>query len=135
MSTTPNLVRNGLFRGGGPGEPTVLLAGRCTNCGSHLFPRADTCTYCAAADPEPVELTGPGTLWAWTAVTAPPPGYEGDVPFGVGVVEFPEGIRVIGRLTENDPSALRAGQPMALLLVPLHDDVLTYAFTPTSTSS
>lgn len=129
------LVNDRLFRGGEPAEPTVLLAGRCTVCGEHLFPRADTCPYCAATDPEPVELAGPGTLWAWTAVTAPPPGYEGDIPFGVGVVEFPEGIRVIGRLTENDPSVLRAGQPMALRLVVLHDDVLTYAFTAASTSS
>jgi uncharacterized protein len=127
------LVRDGLFRDGAPGRPTVLLAGRCTACGEHVFPRADTCPYCAAADPQEVELTGPGTLWAWTAVTAPPPGYEGEVPFGVGVVEFPEGIRVIGRLTENDPSSLRAGQSMALRTVPLHEDVLTYAFAPTAT--
>jgi uncharacterized OB-fold protein len=126
------LVRAGLFQ---DGDPPALLAGRCTACGSHLFPRADTCPYCATSDPEPVELTGPTTLWAWTAVTAPPPGYLGETPYGVGVVEFPEGIRVIGRLTENDPTTLFLGQPMALHIVPLHrdaegNDVLTYAFAP-----
>jgi uncharacterized OB-fold protein len=126
------LVRDGLFK---DGDPPVLLAGRCTVCGNHLFPRADTCPYCSAPDPEPVELTGPTTLWAWTAVTAPPPGYLGETPYGVGVVEFPEGIRVIGRLTEDDPTTLFLGQPMALRIVPLHrdadgNDVLTYAFAP-----
>jgi uncharacterized OB-fold protein len=123
------LVQDGLFRAG---EPPALLAGRCTVCTNHLFPRADTCTYCAAPDPEPVELTGPGTLWAWTAVTAPPPGYLGDVPYGIGVVEFPEGIRVISRLTESDPTTLFLGQSMDLRIVPLHDDVVTYAFAPAS---
>ena len=122
------LVNEALFR---PGDPPALLASRCTACGNHLFPRSDTCVYCATPDPEPVELIGPTTLWSWTAVTAPPPGYLGDVPYGIGVVDFPEGIRVIGRLTESDPGALTAGQPMALRVVPLNDDVVTYAFAPT----
>jgi scaffold protein (connect acetoacetyl-CoA thiolase and HMG-CoA synthase) len=126
------LVRQGLFR---DGDPPALLASRCTVCGNHIFPRADTCAYCATPDPEPVELFGPTTLWAWTAVSAPPPGYRGDVPYGIGVVEFPEGIRVIGRLTESDPAALTAGQAMALRVVRLHhddlgNDVTTYAFAP-----
>ena len=121
------LVRDGLFT---DGDPPSLLASRCTNCGSVLFPRVDACTYCATEDPEPVELSRPGTLWAWTAVTAPPPGYEGEVPFGVGVVELPEGVRVMTRLTESDPAALQAGQPMELRIVTLHDDVVTYAFAP-----
>ena len=66
----------------------------------------------------------------------PPPGYEGEIPFGVGIVELPEGVRVIGRLTEGDPAALRLGQAMELRVVPLHTDadghdVVTYAFAPT----
>jgi len=124
------MVRDGLFT---DGEPPALLGSRCRMCGSVQFPRADTCPYCAADGAEPVELSGPGVLWAWTAVTAPPPGYRGEVPFGVGVVELPEGVRVIGRLTESNPATLSSGQAMALRVVPLHrdeegNDVVTYAF-------
>ena len=100
------LVRDGLFT---DGDPPALLGTRCAACGSVHFPRADACTYCATEDPEPIELSRRGTLWAWTAVTAPPPGYHGEVPFGVGVVELPEGVRIITRLTESDPGALAAG--------------------------
>ena len=133
----PVMVRDGLFS---DADPPALLGSRCTACQKVHFPRADACTYCATEDPEPVELSGPGTLWAWTAVTAPPPGYEGEVPFGVGVVELPEGVRVITRLTESDPAALAAGQAMELRIVPLHrtddgTDVVTYAFAPAGTSS
>ena len=99
------MVRDGLFTDGTP----ALLGSRCTNCGNVHFPGVDTCPYCSAEDPEPVELSTPGTLWAWTAVTAPPPGYLGEVPFGIGVVELPEGVRVITRLTESDPAALADG--------------------------
>jgi uncharacterized OB-fold protein len=74
-------------------------------------------------------------LWAWTAVTASPPGYRGEVPFGVGIVELPEGVRVITRLTEHDPGVLADGQAVELAIVPLHrdedgNDVVTYAFGP-----
>jgi uncharacterized OB-fold protein len=126
------MVRPGLFT---DGDPPALLGSRCAACGSHHFPRHDTCPYCSVEDPTPTELSGPGTLWAWTAITAAPPGYSGQVPYGVGVVELPEGIRIIGRLTESDPAALALGQAMELLVVPLHTDadgneVVTYAFAP-----
>jgi uncharacterized protein len=123
------MVRDGLFTDAA--EP-ALLGSRCAACGSVHFPRADACTYCATEHPEPVELSRRGTLWAWTAVTAPPPGYRGEVPYGVGVVELPEGVRVISRLTESDPDALTAGQAMELRVVALQSDgdVVTYAFAP-----
>jgi uncharacterized OB-fold protein len=126
------MVREGLFT---YADPPALLGSRCGDCGSVLFPRADACPYCAVHDPEPVELSRQGSLWAWTAVTAPPPGYEGDVPFGIGVVQLPEGVRVISRLTESDPAALDFGQTMELQIVPLHrnsdgNEVVTYAFGP-----
>jgi uncharacterized OB-fold protein len=81
------------------------------------------------------ELSSAGRLWAWTAVTSAPPGYKGEVPFGFGVVELPEGLRVIGRLTEARPDHLTRDQPMHLVLVTLPADedrlVVTYAFAPT----
>ena len=51
------------------------------------------------------------------------------------MVELPEGIRIVTRLTESDPSRLTPGQPMRLTVVPLHADddgnqVVTYAFAP-----
>ena len=131
------MVREGLFS---DTDPPALLGSRCDACGAHLFPRADACPYCAADAPRPVELSAHGTLWSWTAVTAPPPGYEGEIPFGIGVVELPEGVRVVTRLTESDPTALGEGRAMELRVVPLHhdssgDEVVTYAFAPVAGAS
>jgi uncharacterized OB-fold protein len=77
-----------------------------------------------------------GRLWAWTSVTSAPPGYDGPVPYGFGVVELGECLRVVTRLTEPDPSRMHAGQAMRLVL----DDVgegeggalLSWAFAPES---
>jgi uncharacterized protein len=125
-------VQPGLFT---DTDPPRLLGGRCRACGQHHFPRHVVCPYCASGDTEGAELSPVGRLWAWTAVTHLPPGYRGDVPYGFGVVELPEGLRVVTRLTESDPGRLRFEQPMHLVLDPLHTDdegrsIVTYAYTP-----
>jgi len=125
-------VRAGLFT---DTDPPHLIGGRCPGCGRCSFPRADTCPYCSADGVAEVELSSEGTLWSWTAVTSAPPGYRGPVPYGLGVVELPEGLRVVSRLTEPDPGALRAGEAMTLVFVALHTDddgrdVVGYAFAP-----
>jgi uncharacterized OB-fold protein len=117
----------------------TLLGGYSPTSGLHHFPRADVCPYTGARDVEPARLSPNGTLWAWTAVTASPPGYLGPVPFGFGVVELPEGLRVVTRITEADPSALAMGMAMRLVadVVAVDDDgteVVAWAFTPDGSS-
>jgi uncharacterized OB-fold protein len=123
-------VHDGLF------SDRALIGGRCEKCGCHHFPAARVCPYCGAAEVARVELSDTGALWGWTAVTAPPPGYAGEVPFGFGVVELPEGLRVISRVEAPDPARLSFGTPVRFALAPLHTDddgtqVVTYTFAPT----
>lgn len=122
-------VREGLFADG------HLLGGRCAACERHHFPASSRCPYCGSDAVAGAPLSDRGTLWAWTAVTAAPPGYRGEVPFGFGVVELVEGVRVITRLTEADPARLAFGMPMHLVVDELHTDddgnrVVSYAFAP-----
>ncbi|HET7720902.1 MAG TPA: OB-fold domain-containing protein [Acidimicrobiales bacterium] len=108
-----------------------LLGGACATCDRRHFPQAAWCPWCGAPDTTPVRLSTDGTLWAWTAVTAPPAGYEGEVPYGFGVVELPaDGLRVVTRLTVADPAALSLGQPMAFTVETVTDGVETWAFGP-----
>jgi uncharacterized protein len=95
-----------------------LVGGQCGGCERRHFPAAEDCPWCGGDDVREVVLSRSGRLWSWTAVTAPPPGYEGPVPFGFGVVELPDdGLRVVTRLTVADPAALRAGQPVVYRVV------------------
>jgi uncharacterized OB-fold protein len=111
------------------------------------FPPGPLCPYTGADDVERRVLPRHGTLFAWTAVTAAPPGYEGPVPYGFGIVELSgpelEGsvLRVVGRLTEPDPTRLSAGQPMEVVLEPVVAEVdgrtvhrQIWAFAPTDGS-
>jgi uncharacterized OB-fold protein len=59
----------------------------------------------------------------------------GPVPYGFGVVELPEGVRVVTRITEPDPHKLEFGQPMTFVLIAVSPDdatIVTYAFAPES---
>lgn len=124
-------IHEGLFESGESGGSPALIGGRCPACGSVCFPLQEICPYCSGSPVESLRLSRTGALWAWTAVTAPPPGYEGPIPYGFGVVELPEGVRIVSRLTESDPAALQYGQAMSLVLVPLPfegTNVMTFAF-------
>jgi uncharacterized OB-fold protein len=131
---TARAITDGLFELRDDGTIT-LVGGYSPSSGHYHFPRVATCPYTGAADVETVELSRDATLWLWTAVTAPPPGYAGAVPFGFGVVELTrERLRVITRLTEADPARLAFGQAMRLVADTLPGEdgapVVTWAFEP-----
>ena len=108
-----------------------LVGGACGACDRRHFPAATWCPWCGSPSPTEVMLSTEGTLWSWTAVEAAPPGYAGDMPFGLGVVDLPaDGLRVVARLTEADPGALREGQAMRFTVVDLDGDRSTWAFEP-----
>ena len=115
-------------------EPTAdgsiaLIGGYSPSSGKYHFPLLDTCPYSGATDVQRVVLSRDATLWAWTAVTAAPPGYTGPVPYGFGVVELVrEQLRVITRLRESDPARLEFRQPVTLVADELPDGVVTWAF-------
>ena len=63
-----------------------------------------------------------------------PPGYLGTVPYGFGVVELPEGVRVVTRLAVPEDS-WAFGQPMQLRVAEVGVDpdgvmLTTWEFAP-----
>lgn len=132
--TEPVPVVSGLFVKDDAGT-WHLVAGYCESCARYHFPRSPYCPYCASDGCSERRVGKTGTLYLFTTVVNRPPGYRGQVPFGFGVVELPEGLRVISRITESEASRLRFGQTVRLVVTPLHEDeegrtVTSYAFQP-----
>jgi uncharacterized OB-fold protein len=124
-----------------PDDTPQLIGSRCGTCGATVFPIQQLCPKCSSGEMSEVLLPRRGTLVAWTTQGFPPgPPYKGPsgkdfVPFGVGLVQLDDVIRVEGRLTENDPAKLEFGMDVALTMVPFTTDadgneLVTFAFQP-----
>jgi uncharacterized OB-fold protein len=124
-----------------PDADPQLIGSSCGSCGATAFPAQQRCPKCSVGDMSQVLLPRRGTLVAWTTQGFPPgPPYKGPtgkafVPFGVGLVELGDVIRVEGRLTENDPAKLEFGMPVELTMIPFAtdddgDEIVTFAFKP-----
>jgi uncharacterized OB-fold protein len=118
-------VHEGLFTSAG------LSGGECAGCGRRHFPRAGNCPWCGSPAIAEVTLSAEGRLWAWTAVNSAPPGYEGEVPYGFGVVDLArDNLQVVTRLVEADPTALHEGMALRFTVVPLAGGTTTWAYGP-----
>lgn len=128
-------VRQGLI--GQSGGGIHLLGSRCAACGEVSLGSNMLCLNCGSGSVAVVSLGQEGTLWTYTVVRHKPPGaYRGPdpfVPFGLGLVELPEGLRVLAPL-QGDVAAFHIGQKMRLqpqiLSGAAEPDVLAFAFAP-----
>ncbi len=119
----------------------VKLTGcRCRQCNEVTLGRNTTCPNCGGRAVEPVTLSQQGTLWTYTVIRHKPPGdYRGPEPFEpfcIGLVELPDGLRVLSPV-EGDVESMRIGMPLRLRVFVHHraasgEDVVAFAFAPTA---
>ncbi len=133
-------IAQGLFTW--PAERPALLCSRCVDCGVASFPVAQSCMACSGQEVAIEELPGRGTLWTWTVQQfMPKPPYHSNEtaetfrPYGVGYLELPGGVRVEGRLTENDPDKLHIGMAMDVVFDTWRtegngDEIISFFFKP-----
>ena len=117
-----------------------LLGTRCTVCGSHYFPRTPRCTNpkCRSDRVEDAMLGPKGKLFSYTVQHyAPPAPFRYELPFqpyGVGLVELEQGLRVVG-LLKMDPADIKIGMALDLVIDRLASDdkgrdIVTWKFAP-----
>jgi uncharacterized OB-fold protein len=83
---------------------SVLIGSGCTWCGTKAFPPAKICAECLSEDLVPVRLSSEGTLYSFSVVHVAPKRWE--VPYAVGYVDLPEGVRIFAHLDAR-PEQLR----------------------------
>jgi len=126
-----------------PSDRPSLIGSRCKSCGTYCFPKNSMCPNpdCKNKEMEQMLLSRKGKLWSYTVhyYQPPPPFRASDpfMPFGVGVIELPEGLKVLSMLTTSDPNLLKIGMEMELLIDKMFEDkegneFLTWKFRPLS---
>jgi uncharacterized OB-fold protein len=130
-------IKEGLFEWLDDGPH--LIGSRCKECDEVTFPTNPYCPRCCEETTENIPLSRRGLLYSFTVQRfKPPPPYKGPEPFapyGVGMIELPEGLRVTSLLEVDDPDRLRVGAPMQLVISKLFEDeagieVMGYKFKP-----
>lgn len=121
----------------GDGTQGVLLGMVCKSCGTHFFGSPRFCLKCTSSDIERVELSKEGVLYSFTIVRAPPPGWQGSVPYILGSVKLPEGPQVCSEVVDCPEEALKIGMPMELTLRvggkdKEENEIVVYKWRPTS---
>lgn len=137
VGNTPGRVpiKEGLLTGDLSRLGDVRLAGcRCKSCGETALGERDLCPNCGSGEMVNLALSERGTLWTYTVARHRPPGdYRGPdpfEPFGVGLVELPDGLRVMTPI-EGALDDLRIGQSVSFVTQLRHDDdreVVSFAF-------
>jgi uncharacterized OB-fold protein len=117
-----------------------LCGSRCQNCGEVFLGKASACGNCAADKLSHLEFSNQATLWSYTVIRYQPPGdYKGSVdpyvPYVLGLVELPEGIRILAPLTERDTDKIKIDMPLKLVVAPLYTDddgneVVAFSYMP-----
>jgi uncharacterized OB-fold protein len=124
-----------------PADEPQLIGGRCGSCEAIIFPVEPACPRCGTPGMQEHLLPRRGTLWTWTTQDFLPkePYASGETaetfqPYGVGLVQLGDEVRVEARLTESDPAKLEFGMEVELVVVPFRVDddttTVTFAFQP-----
>jgi uncharacterized OB-fold protein len=112
-----------------PSDEPQLIGTTCAACSATTWPSKSACPRCGSTEMERRLLPRQGTLVAWTTQSFLPkePYLGGETaetfqPFGIGLVQLDDVVRVETRLTEASPDVLRNGMAMEMVAVPYRTD-------------
>jgi len=87
-----------------------LLGVRCETCGSSFFPQRQICPKCRRKGRiKGVRFSGKGKVYSFTEVTAPPEGFEDQVPYFLAVIELDEGARLTAQIVDASKDKVKIG--------------------------
>lgn len=140
MTTTKRVpVAEGLFTE--TAEGPRLLGSKCVSCGTPYFPKTPVCHNpdCRGSKVEDATFGPRGKLWSYAIQNYPPPPPakfdEPFTPYALGLVDLPEGLRVLTRISTDNPEGVEVGAEVELVLEKLYtdhegNDVVTWKFRP-----
>jgi uncharacterized protein len=104
---------------------------RCVDCGRPYFYPRPICPSCGSGNVEWFTASGQATLYSYVINYRPAPGFEGDVPYAIAVVQLAEGPRLMTSLVgvPATPEGLLLDMPLRVAFEQ-RGDVWLPVFTP-----
>jgi len=102
-----------------------LMASKCKKCNTTYLPPRPLCSKCQEAAMEWAQLSGKGTIAAYTAIAVAPTvmvnqGLGKNNPYCTGVVKLAEGPQISARIIGVDakkPESIKVGTPVTLSIL------------------
>ena len=87
-----------------------LLGVRCETCKTAYFPERSICPKCRRKGKiAVVQFKGTGKIYSFTEVTAPPEGFEDQVPYILALIELDEGARLTAQVVDAHMKDVKIG--------------------------
>jgi len=108
-----------------------LVAQRCGACQTFRWPPGPGCPNCGDTGSDWVPVKGHGVVYSWVVVRIPlTDALAEQIPYAVGLIELPEGIRIVSTITEISPEDIRAGMPVRVVFPESSDRPAIFSFIP-----
>lgn len=92
-----------------------FLVQKCSDCGKPQYHYRAFCCHCWSEAVNDVEISGHGTVWTFSVVNRNlTPAFSSWGRYAVGVVELPEGVKVVSKLEADDVDSIRIGSAVRL---------------------
>jgi uncharacterized protein len=117
-----------------------LKGTKCNYCGEVFMGKVISCAHCGSDNMNPTVFSDQGILYTYSIIQHVPPGdYKGPkdpfVPFVEGLVELPDGIRIVAPILECDPQDAKINMPLKLKVYDFFkdeegNDVVAFCYVP-----
>jgi uncharacterized OB-fold protein len=86
-----------------------LMAGKCQKCGKIHLPPRPLCDKCYSQEFTWVTVPNKGKLITYTVIHIAPQQFQDATPYAVGIVQFENGTKLPGMITELPHDQLKVG--------------------------
>lgn len=108
-----------------------LVLQKCRACGQFWFPPSQRCIHCLSGDHDWTEVKGTGKVFSFvTYQRLYHPGWEGEIPYVVAVIELDEGPRILSTVTGIPVEEVACDMPVRVVFDDVTPDVTLPKFAP-----
>ncbi len=109
-----------------------LEAFKCKTCGKVFVPRRLICDKCGAKEFETIRLSDKVKLLTYTIIHTPASQFKDQSPYALGIVEFPEKVRLTGQLADIGFDEIKTGMELQVefrrIQTDSHEGILSYGY-------
>ena len=112
-----------------------LMVQECKECKAKIFYPRKACPECWSSDLDWSEASGKGKVYTFTVtMMGVEDVFSEDIPFVLACVDLEEGVRMMTRIVECDPDAVRIGMDVEVVFEPVTEEITLPFFKPIAES-